>query len=247
MKAAGGRRRVTIVVPCYNEEHRLRPDGFLPLLEDQEWSLLFVNDGSTDATGDVLLAMRQANPERIRVESLERNVGKSEAVRAGLLAALADGADVVGYYDADLATPTDDLQRIVAATDDPEVHMVLGARVRLLGREVQRATGRHLLGRVFATMASISLDMPVYDTQCGAKALRATETLRDALARPFRSKWIFDVELMGRLRARGVCTEAFVEVPLARWQDVRGSKLTVQAMLRSAGDLARIAWEFRRR
>lgn len=245
MTASSG--RVAIVVPCYNEAHRLKPDGFLPLLEDASWTLLFVDDGSKDDTARVLSEMQAQNPKRIRVLSLERNSGKSEAVRRGLVAAIEGGAEIVGYYDADLATPTADLKRIVAATADPVVHMVLGARVALLGRDVQRSMRRHLLGRAFATMASLSLEMPVYDTQCGAKALRVTDTLRAALAEPFHSRWIFDVELMSRLRARGLGIDAFVEVPLESWQDVGGSKLTSRAMLKSAGDLARITWDFRRR
>lgn len=239
--------RVTIVVPCYNEERRLQPEGFASLVEDDGWSLLFVDDGSTDGTAAVLEAMRKRDPTRISVLSLEHNVGKSEAVRRGLVWALEAGAHIVGYYDADLATPPADLRRIVAATADPKVQVVLGARVALLGREIQRSMTRHLLGRVFATLASVSLDMAVYDTQCGAKALRATDALREALATPFHSKWIFDVELMSRLRARGLGVDAFVEVPVHRWQDVRGSKLTARAMVRSVGELARVAWEFRRR
>lgn len=238
-------RRVTVVVPCFNEELRLHPEGFLPLLEDDGWRLLFVNDGSTDGTARVLAELRQRRPEQIELLTLRANVGKSEAVRQGLLSAVAQGPEVVAYYDADLATPTDDLQRIVAAMAEPAVQMAMGSRVKLLGRDIQRSVRRHLMGRVFATLASLSLDMPVYDTQCGAKALRVTEVLKAALAQRFHSRWIFDVELIGRLRARGLDMEAFVEVPLAAWQDVRGSKLTVPAMARALGDLARIARDLR--
>ena len=58
---------------------------------------------------------------------------------------------------------------------------------------------RHYVGRLFATASSLILDMTVYDTQCGAKVLRAGPALRAALATPFHSRWAFDVELLGRL------------------------------------------------
>jgi glycosyltransferase involved in cell wall biosynthesis len=238
---------ITIVVPCYNEAQRLAPAGFLPLLEQPGWRLLFVNDGSTDDTAGVLETTRHLNPKQIDVLTLEENQGKSEAVRRGLLAAIEAGADIVGYYDADLATPTSDLQRIVAALDSPQVHLVLGSRIKLLGREIQRSLRRHLTGRVFATLASMSLELPVYDTQCGAKALRVTPLLREALQAHFHSRWIFDVELIGRLLSLGLTIDAFLEVPLQSWHDVRGSKLTTRAMATSLLDLGRIAWDRRQR
>src|ERR1041384_6274866 len=61
---------------------------------------------------------------------------------------------------------------------------------------------RHYLGRIFATAVSLALHSPVYDTQCGAKLFRPGAPLRDALSAPFRSRWIFDVELLARLDRR---------------------------------------------
>ena len=73
--------------------------------------------------------------------------------------------------------------------------------------------------------ASIILKLPVYDTQCGAKAFRASAALSRALEEPFHARWAFDVELIGRLLANGLGCRDFVEVPLRRWVDVGGSRL----------------------
>jgi dolichyl-phosphate beta-glucosyltransferase len=175
-------------------------------------------------------------------------------VRRGLLHALAatPAPGIVGYADADLATPPSELRRLVALFRHTEAQVLLGSRVALLGREVSRNPLRHYLGRVFATVASLALRTDVYDTQCGAKLFRVTPALAAALAEPFSSRWVFDVELLGRLLvgsgdAAPVPASAFLEEPLLAWRDVSGSKLEASHMLVAVADLARIGRELARR
>ena len=241
---------LTVVIPCYNEAERLDEAPLLAFLDGcAEASLLFVDDGSTDATADRLATIAAARPARIEVLSLRPNGGKAEAVRRGMLAALERGAGVVGYLDADLSTPPREIFRLRAAFDRPgaqaDIQAVLGARVALLGMDIERSAARHYLGRVFASVAAAILQARVYDTQCGAKLFRASAALRGALATPFLSRWAFDVELLGRLLTGGegvpgMPVAAVVEVPLNTWHDVKGSKLSPLAMARSLVDLGRI-------
>src|SRR6266568_1094414 len=166
-----------IVVPCFNEAARLRPDGFGPLAEHPEIELLFVDDGSTDDTRRVLEGLAARWP-RAHVLALPANGGKGEAVRRGMLDGLARGAACVGYLDADLATPADEMLRLRdELLGAAGASAVLASRVALLGRDIQRNPARHYLGRVFATTASVVLGLPVYDTQCGAKLFRRTPAL----------------------------------------------------------------------
>lgn len=231
-----------IVVPCFNEERRLQLPEFEALTPRAR--LLFVDDGSTDGTA-ALVSGWAARGEGRELLKLPRNVGKAEAVRAGLRHAVAAGAEVVGYLDADLATPVPEVHGLLDVFDAQRPEVLLAARVRLLGRDIDRVTVRHWLGRVFATVASLMLRIPVYDTQCGAKLFGVTPALRAALDEPFRARWAFDVELLGRLLVPPPGTapaplSAFVEVPLRRWRDVGGSKLTRRAMLVAGLDLLRI-------
>lgn len=237
---------VITVVPCFNEEKRLDGDGLLALTSKPGHDVLFVNDGSRDGTLGVLQALAARSNGRVKVLDLLKNGGKAEAVRAGLQEALRLGAKKVGYFDADLATPADEMLRLYTLLDRPGVQLAMASRVALLGRNIDRTPMRHYLGRIFASAASLALAMRVYDTQCGAKALRATPTLEAALERPFTTKWVFDVELFMRLMKAGVSESAFVEMPLAAWVDVKGSKLSGKAMAGAAMDLARLARWYRR-
>lgn len=222
---------VHIAVPCYNESGRLDRAEFLRLAQRPGWRLTFVDDGSTDGTARMLQELCAGRPN-LSMLTLPVNRGKAEAVRQGLLRALNSGADLVGFIDADLSTPAPEVERLVAVAQAATAPVVMGARVQLLGTRIERHWYRHYFGRVFATAASMVLGLPVYDTQCGAKFFRPTPALRHALARPFLSRWIFDVELIGRLLAGSLDApplrpEDFLEVPLQVWRDVKGSKVSI--------------------
>jgi glycosyltransferase involved in cell wall biosynthesis len=235
--------KTALVIPCFNEAARL-PIPEVTRLVEAGLSLVLVDDGSTDGTGALLESFACAHRESVTVVRLERNQGKAEAVRAGLLRALELGAPVVGYADADMSTPASELVRLSEESARCGCAVVMGSRIRLLGTDIGRRFSRHVLGRVFATAASLALDLKVYDTQCGAKFFLPTETLRGALAQPFECTWAFDVELLSRLLAPRAGDpyrpEDFVEVPLRAWSDVAGSKLRPLAALEAGLDLLRI-------
>jgi dolichyl-phosphate beta-glucosyltransferase len=231
LKTSAPMRPATIVVPCFNEAQRLHDDGFRPFLVSPQIRLLFVNDGSTDETEARLHALCGRFDGRARTMNLAFNQGKGEAVRQGMLSALAEGAETVGYFDADLATPPSEMLRLIALLEDGPTQVALAARVGLLGTRIDRRASRHYLGRVFATFASLVLHLRVYDTQCGAKVFRRSELLAAALSEPFTARWAFDVELLGRLLAgtpgtRGLTERDLVEMPLRRWTDIPDSKLS---------------------
>jgi glycosyltransferase involved in cell wall biosynthesis len=245
--------RCTIVVPCYNEAARLKPERFLEFLEqDPQVDFLFVNDGSRDQTLEVLHALQARCSERVVVLDKQPNGGKAEAVRAGLLQAIALGrGPYTGFWDADLATPLTAIPHLVRKMDEaPQREMVFGSRVRLLGHDIHRKAIRHYLGRCFATVVSIVLRLPIYDTQCGAKLFRITPEFEQILAAPFQSRWIFDVEILARFLAMHsrdpeYSLRTIYEYPLPKWEDVDGSKVTPLDFFRALGELLHIHSTYR--
>lgn len=240
-------RKTAIIVPCYNEADRLDPTAFqTAAAEDPGLHFIFVDDGSTDGTAELLLSLESANPDRITFVGLEKNCGKAEAVRQGFLKALETEFINIGYWDADLATPLYVINKFCRILDESDTIIVIGSRVRLLGHRIERLTMRHYLGRIFATFSSLILGIQVYDTQCGAKIFKRTLALKSVFKEPFRVNWVFDVELLARLllieRAKGGANagESWVEYPLEEWADVKGSKLGYTDFIRGAMELFKI-------
>lgn len=237
-------RRVCVIVPCFNEEHRLRGADILAFLASRpDAGVCLVDDGSRDNTLSVLERLRAERPEQILVRHLEKNGGKAEAVRQGVLYAAAQtAAPFIGFWDADLSTPFAEVDRLLEPFDrDPHCPLVLGSRVKRLGSRIDRRTSRHVLGRIFAAFASALLGLSVYDSQCGAKLFR--REIVDALfAEPFLTRWLFDLEMLMRLRNRigREAIEATTEVPLREWREVGGSKLSLADMMAVPLELLRI-------
>ncbi len=244
--------QTTLVVPCFNEAGRLDEDAFRAhLAKSPETAFVFVDDGSTDETGERLDRL-SGGADRIDVVHLPANRGKAEAVRQGVLRAFETDAAWIGYWDADLSTPLREVADLRAELERrPGAKLVMGSRVKMLGRSIERSAMRHYLGRVFATAASSFLRLPVYDTQCGAKLMRACAHTRWLFERPFQTRWVFDVELIARMRLVAEVDPSFapetavIEHPLQQWHDIGGSKLHWYDFPRSAIGLMRLWCHYR--
>ena len=242
-----------IIIPCYNEAARLPVEAFRAFArEHADIQFVLVNDGSRDATLALIQGLAAEQPQSFSAIDVQPNRGKAEAVRQGFVRTLAarPELELIGFWDADLATPLETILEFRGLIRGrPEIEAVIGARVQLQGRQIERETGRHYLGRLFATAVSLLLGIRVYDTQCGAKLLRANARAREVFAGPFVSRWIFDVEIILRYRqARrqaGLDERFLLEQPLQVWRDVEGSKVRGRDFVRALCDLIKIRWKYR--
>ena len=226
------------------------------LLMYSDLHLCFVNDGSKDSTASTLVGLFDQLPEKSKnrcwIVSYNNNRGKSGAIQQGLLSMTHRSAisysdqsaginsdhnffigptqlpdfQYYGYWDADLATPFNELDWFFYHANQGDYLLVMGSRVARLGADIHRTIFRHYSGRLFATAISQGLGWKVHDTQCGAKIFKR-EVLELIISKPFETQWLFDVEILLRMKRKwgdGVKTK-ILEVPLRKWEDVKGSKI----------------------
>lgn len=241
--------RSVIIVPAFNEEFRFPMMEYRAFLKQEishNIDMLFVNDGSTDGT---LSKIKELKSEFSAVDyiSLSTNQGKAEAIRQAIMQIDSDKYRFIGYWDADLASPLNEIPHLLSYAE-PKVRLIMGSRVKLLGySEIHRSRKRHYLGRVFATFASKALGIPVYDTQCGAKLIMA-EICKELFNEPFISQWLFDIELIFRLKKAFSDQEIHklvVEVPLRNWKDLGNSKVKLGDYIKAPAELLRIYLKYK--
>jgi dolichyl-phosphate beta-glucosyltransferase len=243
-----GMQEICVVIPCFNEARRFRAADLIAFLRSHPHAgLCLVDDGSDDDTLAALQQVQSNEPDRILVRRLEHNSGKAAAVRAGVLhvAALRQYS-FIGYWDADLSTPLDEVDHLLAALkSDSRYLLAMGSRVKRLGSRIERRAARHVLGRMFAACATAVLGLSTYDSQCGAKIFRS-EVVDILFGQPFLTRWLFDLEMLVRLRneAGAASLDMSIEVPLRRWQEVGGSKLRLREKVAVPLELLRIRMHY---
>ena len=225
-------RCVGVVIPCYNEEKRLKSASLLEFIDKNAgYHLCFVNDGSTDNTLEVLNNLRVGRENSISIFNCVKNGGKAEAVRQGLkyMANMPD-LDYVGFLDADLSTDLQDFDDLVNTLETSDFKIVNGSRISRMGANITKESARKLISMTINLIICKILGMPFRDTQCGAKIMRK-ELISVAFNRPFYTKWLFDVEVFMRMKiyyGKQNVQKFICEQPLKRWIHEDGSKLSMK-------------------
>ncbi len=239
-----------IVVPCYNEESRLPFDLWSEIVSNNsEWLWYFVDDGSQDHTAKIL--ERLTLLDNVKILALEVNVGKAEAVRKGMLEAIIEIPTIswVGYIDSDGAFSLKDVSRILNLSTMRgfnSFNAILGSRVKLGGRNINRTIVRHILGRILASLIGVFWKGNPYDMQSGFKLFSNTDQFEQSIEKPFHSKWFIDLEIFIRISNGNFQEIKYWEEPLMFWQEVGNSKLNSFQILRAIQDFLVLAIFYRR-
>ncbi len=213
---------LSIIIPAYNEEARLGRmlDQYLPFFNERygdRYEVLVVVNGSRDRTEDVVREYVRTH-EHVGIVVDPRPIGKGGAVILGF--SKAQGR-LIGFVDADCATPPDAFQALVENIGSAGAiiasRWMPGSRV-----SVQQPFKRRLTSRLFNALVRLMFGLRISDTQCGAKLL-TREAVQAILPHIGITRWAFDVDLLFQLRRAGF---AILETPTI-WRDVSGSRLRV--------------------
>jgi len=237
-----GRPYLSIVIPAYNEELRLREtlSRIHDYVRDKKIhaEILVVDDGSRDETrrvGEEFLKGRSG-----RVISYRENRGKGYAVRRGI--AEAQGSWIL-MTDADLSAPIEEYEKLATAVREADLDLAVGSRALEGSKiEVRQNPLRELMGKTFNRIIRLTTGLPFRDTQCGFK-LMDRQRVKPLFDRMIVDRFAFDVELLYLSHRLGLATR---EVPVVWRNDSNSHVSLLMDPLRMLFDVARVRWRFRR-
>ena len=244
-------RCVGVVIPCYNEEERLSSKEFTDYIaKNSGYHLCFVNDGSKDNTLQVLKDIQKGKEDFITVYDCEKNGGKAEAVRQGMLyMAKQEDLDYIGFLDADLSTDLADFDDLVTTIENnANYKIVSGSRISRMGANITKESARKIISMTINYIIRKILKMDFKDTQCGAKIFHK-DVIDVSFGKKFVTQWIFDVEIFRRITLHYGLDKAkqmLCEQPLKRWIHADGSKLSMRDSVKIVFQLGQIAVHYRK-
>ncbi len=235
---------ICVVIPVFNESKRWQADVLKSFLKSYpEAFLLFVNDGSSDNSIQLIGDMYNYYPERVVMLSNQHNIGKANSIRNGMLYACNHlTVDHIGYLDSDLSVSPIDLIEFSKTLSKVNAAAIFGFRNMDDSNNVKRSFHRNMMGHLFRSFVKFFLRFTVIDSQCGAKLFNS-ELVRLIFSKPFQTRWLIDIEILMRLTSlypQNNLTSLVIELPVSSFEDKKGSKLTPFELLRIITELFKL-------
>jgi dolichyl-phosphate beta-glucosyltransferase len=235
-----------MIVPCFNEEKRINLDYWNKLAELPNVHWVFVNDGSSDGTKSLLNQITNSS-----VINLERNSGKAEAIRKGILETFNKNQSEIfqfGYLDADSAFEIEDIKNVIKLSYSKEqtYDSYWGSRVALSGRNITRKNLRHILSRILITIFGYRMGNLPYDPQTGFKVFKFDKEQMAIFDRNFGTKWFVDIEILLRFKYVNSKEMKIWEEPVNIWKDIEGSKIRGLELITVFKDIFKILFIIRK-
>lgn len=241
-------QKTCIIIPLYNEASRFDTEALIDFTKNNTIDFCLVNDGSNDNTHQVIDKLEKEN-NFITAIHLPKNNGKAEAIRTAYnKLSHTNEYNYIGYFDADFATPLDEIHNFMLEIEHSNKPFIMGIRLKRIGAIIERNNTRHYFGRIVASIVSeLILKLPIYDTQCGAKLIK-TDLAKELFKDSFKTKWLFDIELIARmqkLHGKDFCLNNIVELPLNVWVDKGDSRLSLLDFIKTPFNLIKIYLAYR--
>jgi glycosyltransferase involved in cell wall biosynthesis len=216
---------LSIVIPAFNEESRLPKtlDSVIAYVQSRPYQaeIIVVDDGSSDQTSAVIDSYRQKYPG-LRYISNGGNRGKGYSVRHGMLEAL---GEITLFSDADLSTPIEEADKLLAAIREQNFDAAIGSRAMDRSLiQVHQSPIREIAGIFFNRMVQWILGIQFSDTQCGFKAFRR-ERARIIFEQQRIERFGFDPEILFLAKRNDL---RVAEIPV-HWSHDAATKVNVAA------------------
>lgn len=232
--------RLSIIIPCYNEEKRIEEsvDKITKYMRSKKLDveLIFVNDGSTDKTQHILNKLNRKLTKEYNIYntiiSLKNNTGKGYAIRRGIKEAK---GDLILLCDADLSTPITEFKKLEKFKDSYDI--IIGSRKQKDSYVIKpQSFLRTFLGKSYSKMSNILLNIRVNDFTCGFKLLKNTQA-KEIVKRMKINRWTYDSEI---LKIAVIHKYPIKEVGIV-WENDKASKVKLtRDLVFSFIDLVRI-------
>lgn len=218
-----------LVIPVFNEENRLIASEIEESFKDfYGVKIIFVNDGSTDATSTILNNLAEkftGNP--IDILENQANLGKAESIRRGFLTALSYNCNYIGFTDGDFATPPHEIKRLIEVIRETRPLALFGVRRNENGNDVETTWYRKMQGIIFNFLAKKLVRADLQDPQCGTKFFMNSSNLKQAVSTEFLNPWLFDLEIYLRMKYQLGSFEVD-EITLSSWKHQPNSKIRIK-------------------
>jgi len=158
--------QISVVIPVFNESDSLRPliDRLIPVLESyKKYEIIFVNDGSTDDTEDMIDALHEEYPDIIKSIHLRRNCGKSIALQTGFDVI---SGDLVIMMDGDLQDGPEAIPNLIKCMNDNNLDVVTGWKFKRFD-----PISKTLPSRIFNHVVRRFSGLNIHDFNCGLKII----------------------------------------------------------------------------
>jgi dolichyl-phosphate beta-glucosyltransferase len=215
-------KRVAIIIPFFNEMQRFSIQECQRLVQVKNICLFLVDDGSQDELSELIISELTSRFENISLIQLERNVGKAEALRHGILYACRSEFDYVAFFDADFSVHSNEIIEFIDASILANADFVFAVRDQNVSTGIVTSKYRKFQGRVFQVFANFILSSKFSDSQCGFKIFTSSSLNVPELQKPFLNRWLFDLEFLLRHK---YLDPTVLEIPLKNWVHKKESKL----------------------
>jgi len=211
---------VTVVIPVFNDLHALEiavPRSIEILSRiTSGFELIIAEDGSTDGSADFVRQYELRDP-RIHLLHSDERLGRGKALNRAIYESK---ANIVCYYDVDLATDLQHLPELIGSIREG-ADIATGSRL-MPGSDTLRTGGREIASRTYNFLVRFFLGSRIYDHQCGFKSFKR-EPLLGLLGEVEATHWFWDTEIMVRAHQHGYKIKEFP----VEWKSGKDTKVNL--------------------